>query len=63
VRFFVLAERAADIDTLMLELELTDGPHRLLHIRRCIAAPDFDHSILSLTRVLSWHRRDRPGDD
>jgi hypothetical protein len=50
--FLVLAERAADINALMLNLELADRPHRLLHIRRCIAAPDFDHSILSLTRVL-----------
>jgi DNA-binding transcriptional MocR family regulator len=41
--YFVWVELPADIDALMFELEFPDRPHRLLHIRRCIAAPDLDH--------------------
>jgi hypothetical protein len=31
-RFLVLAERAADVDACVLEPELADRPHRLLHV-------------------------------
>ena len=42
-RLLVLAERAADVDAGVFKPELADRPHRLLHVGRSVAAPDFDH--------------------
>ena len=39
----VLAEWPADIDPLIRDAELADGPHHLLHVDRGIPPPDFEH--------------------
>src|SRR5581483_8554957 len=62
-RLLVAAERAADVDACVLELELADRPHRLLHVGRRVAAPDFDHSFtpsLRVSSILSWPGLSRP---
>src|SRR5579859_3458725 len=49
----VLAELSADIDALMRQTELADRPHDLLHIRRSVTAPDFDHDSAP-SSISSW---------
>ena len=47
------AERAAGVDPLVLETELADHPHHLLHVDRVVASPDFQHGLSPARLILS----------
>src|SRR5262249_30660126 len=54
----VLAERAADVDALVLEPHFADRPHHLLHVRRGGSAPDLH--VVSSVFFASWPGLSRP---
>jgi hypothetical protein len=45
-RLLVLAERPADIDALVRQVELAHRPHHLLHVDGVLAPPDLQHIVL-----------------
>ena len=50
-RLLIAAEFPADVDALVLEPELTDRPHHLLHVGRGVAPPNFQHPFLPFCSV------------
>ena len=55
-RLLGAAERAADVDALVREVELADRPHHLLHVDGRVPPPDLQHCCL-LARVMAGRRR------